>query len=44
MLASFVNGPYILSKIWPHNLIKLLLTSTTVGKNDPKFVHCLEKH
>ena len=36
MLASFVNGPCILSFIRRHNFIELLLASTTVCKNDPK--------
>ena len=36
MLASFLNGPYILFLIWRHNLIKLLHASTTV--------HWLAKH
>ena len=44
MLASFVNGTYILSLIWRHNFIKLLLACTIVWKNDPKFVHWLAKH
>ena len=44
MLASFVNGPYILSLTWRHNFIKLLLASTTVWKNDPKCVHWSAKH
>ena len=44
MLASFVNGPYILSLIWRHKCIKLLLARTTVWKIDPKFVHWSAKH